>query len=193
METVVSLLIGVGLSAAAGFRLLVPFLALSLATMFGHFPVSPEMQWVNSFPALEALAVGLVLEVLAYYIPWVDHALDAITFPASVIAGTLITAAFTSHLDPFLQWSLAIVAGGGAAATAKAVAGGSRLTSTLTTGGLGNFIVATLELLGAIALSTLMLVLPKVAIGLVALLLVLLSWQGYRIGCRRSLNRSAAI
>ncbi|MDX2228967.1 MAG: DUF4126 domain-containing protein [Leptolyngbyaceae cyanobacterium bins.349] len=193
METVVSLLIGVGLSAAAGFRLLVPFLALSLATMFGHFPVSPEMQWVNSFPALEALAVGLVLEVLAYYIPWVDHALDAITFPASVIAGTLITAAFTSHLDPFLQWSLAIVAGGGAAATAKAVAGGSRLTSTLTTGGFGNFIVATLELLGAIALSTLMLVLPKVAIGLVALLLVLLSWQGYRIWYRRSLNRSAAI
>lgn len=194
METMISLLIGVGLSAAAGFRLLVPFLALSLAALFGHFPVSPEMQWVSSFPALEALAVGLSLEVLAYYIPWVDHALDAITFPASVIAGTLITAAFTSHLDPFLQWSLAIVAGGGAAAAAKTVAGGSRLTSTLTTGGLGNFIVATLELLAAIALSTLMLLLPKLAIVLVALLVILLGWQGYRLWSkRRSRNLSTAV
>jgi len=182
METVVSLLIGIGLSAAAGFRLLVPFLALSVAATFGHFPVSPEMEWVNSFPALEALAVGLLLEVLAYYIPWVDHLLDAITFPASVIAGTLITAAFTSHLDPFLQWSLAIVAGGGAAAAAKTIAGGSRLTSTFTTGGFGNFIVATLELVGAIVLSTAVLILPKLAIVLVPVVLIsLLIWQGGRL------------
>lgn len=130
MEILTSLLVGVGLSAAAGFRILVPFLALSLAAIWGHFPVSPELQWVSSFPALEALTIGLVLEVLAFYIPWFDHVLDAITFPASIIAGTLITAAFASDLDPFLQWSLAIVAGGGAAAAAKTLAGGSRLTST---------------------------------------------------------------
>ncbi|MBF2027763.1 MAG: DUF4126 domain-containing protein [Oscillatoriales cyanobacterium C42_A2020_001] len=184
METLISLVIGIGLSAAAGFRLLVPFLALSLASVFGHFPISPEMQWLNSFPALEALAVGLLLEILAFYIPWFDHLLDVIKVPASIIAGTLITASFTSHLDPldpFLQWSLAIVAGGGAAAAAKTLAGGTRATSTLTTGGFGNFIVATLEVLGAIALSTLALVLPKLAIILVPLLIGVLGWQGYRV------------
>lgn len=189
METFTSLLIGIGLSAAAGFRLLVPFLALSIAAIFGHFPVAPEVQWVNSFPALEALAVALLLEVLAFYIPWFDHVLDAITFPASIVAGTLITAAFTSHLDPFLQWSLAIVAGGGAAAATKTLAGGSRLTSTLTTGGFGNFIVATLEVVAAIVLSTLALVLPKLAIVLVIPLIGLLAWQGYRVWQSwRSLN-----
>lgn len=181
METLTSVLIGIGLSAAAGFRLLVPFLALSVAAVFGHFPVSPDMEWLNSFPALEALAVGLLLEVLAFYIPWLDHALDLVMLPASIMAGTLITAAFTSHLDPFLQWSLGIVAGGGAAAMTKTFAGGSRLTSTLTTGGLGNFIIATLEFIGAIVLSILALVLPKLAIVLVLPLVGFLAWQGYRL------------
>jgi len=191
METFISLVIGIGLSAAAGFRLLVPFLALSIAAVFGHFPISPEMQWLNSFPALEALTVGLLLEVLAFYIPWFDHVLDVITFPASIIAGTLITASFTSHLDPFLQWSLAIVAGGGAAAAAKTLAGGTRATSTLTTGGFGNFIVATLEVLGAIALSILALVLPKLVIVLVPLLIGVLGWQSYRVWkSKRSLSLS---
>ncbi len=180
MELFISLLIGIGLSAAAGFRLLVPFLALSLATLVGHFPVSPELAWVGTFPALEALTVGLLLEVLAYYIPWLDHLLDMVTLPLSMLAGTLLTAAFTTHLDPFLQWSLAIVAGGGAAATAKVLAGGSRLTSTFTTGGFGNFMVATLELLGAIALSGIALFLPKIALVMMVLLLLVLSWQGYR-------------
>lgn len=181
MELFISLLIGIGLSAAAGFRLLVPFLALSLAALFGHFPVAPELAWVGTFPALEALAVGLLLEVLAYYIPWLDHLLDMITLPLSMVAGTLITAAFTTHLDPFLQWSLAIVAGGGAAAAAKAVGGSSRLTSSLTTGGFANFIVATAELLGAIALSSLALLLPKIALVLVLTLMIGLGWQGYRL------------
>jgi len=180
MELLISLVIGIGLSAAAGFRLLVPFLFLSLAALFGHFPVSPELAWVGTFPALEALTIGLFLEVLAYYIPWLDHLLDAITLPLSMMAGTLITAAFTAHLDPFLQWSLAIVAGGGAAAAAKAISGSSRLTSTLTTGGFGNFIVATLELLGAIALSSLAIFVPKFVVAMVLLLLVFLVWQGYR-------------
>lgn len=181
MELLISLLIGISLSAAAGFRLLVPFLAMSLAALFGHFPLAPELAWVGTFPALEALTVGLLLEVLAYYIPWLDHLLDMITLPLSMIAGTLITAAFAVHLDPFLQWSLAIVAGGGAAVAAKAVSGSSRLTSSLITGGFMNFIVATVELLGAIALSSAALLLPKIALVIVIILMVVLGWQGYRV------------
>ncbi len=180
METLISLCIGIALSAAAGFRLLVPFLALSIAAVFGHYPVSSDLQWVSSFPAMEALAVGLLVEILAYYVPWVDHLLDTITFPASILAGILITAAFTSHLDPFTQWSLAIIAGGGAAAAAKALAGGSRLTSLLTTGGLGNFIVATLELLGAIAVSVMAIVLPKLGLLLSLVVIAGLLWLGWR-------------
>ncbi|WP_448604052.1 DUF4126 domain-containing protein, partial [Thermoleptolyngbya sp.] len=112
---IIDLCIGIGLSAAAGFRLLVPFLVLSVAALFGHFPVAPDLQWVDSTPALLALGVAVLVEIIAYFVPWLDTLLDLIAFPASIVAGTLLTAAFSSGLDPFLRWSLAILAGGGAA------------------------------------------------------------------------------
>lgn len=184
METLISLCIGIALSAAAGFRLLVPFLALSIAALFGHFPVGPDLQWVNTYPALETLGVAVLAEILVYYIPWLDHLLDVISLPMSMLAGTLITASFGADLDPLWQWSLAIVAGGGAAAAARSVSGFSRLTSTLTTGGFGNFIITSLEVVGAIVLSTLAIVVPKLAGLLVLLLILLLGWLIGRYGFR---------
>ncbi|UBF27663.1 DUF4126 domain-containing protein [Kovacikia minuta CCNUW1] len=180
METIISLCIGLALSAAAGFRLLVPFLALSVAAIFGHFPVSPDLQWVGTYPAMEAFAIAVLAETLLYYIPWLDHLMDMVALPASMIAGTLITASFATHLDPFLQWSLAIIAGGGAAAAVKGLTGASRLTSTLTTGGIGNFIVTTLELVGAIVVSVLAIALPKLAIVLIPMLVIVVIGQGAR-------------
>jgi hypothetical protein len=180
METIISLCIGLALSAASGFRLLVPFLALSIAAIFGHFPVSPDLQWVGTYPALEAFAIAVLAETLLYYIPWLDHLMDVVALPASMIAGTLITASFATHLDPFLQWSLAVIAGGGVAAAVKGLTSTSRLASTLTTGGIGNFIVTTLELVGAVVVSVLAIALPKLAIVLAPLLAILIIWQGFR-------------
>lgn len=178
METLISLAIGIALSAAAGFRLLVPFLILSIAAVLGHFPVSADVEWVNTFPALEALGIAVLVETLMYYIPWLDHVLDAIALPASMIAGTLITASFGTDLNPFLQWSLAIIAGGGVAGAMKGLTGFSRLTSTATTGGLGNFVITTLELIGAIVLSLVAIALPKLTLILVLPLVVVLTGAG---------------
>jgi hypothetical protein len=185
METFISLVIGIALSAAAGFRLLVPFLVMSIAAIFGHFPISPDVQWVGTYPALEALGVAVLVETLLYYIPWLDHLMDAIALPASMIAGTLITASFGTDLNPFLQWSLAVVAGGGTAGAIKGLTGLSRLTSTATTGGFGNFIVTTLELIGAVVLSGLAIVLPKLAFALALLLIVLLALIAVRFWLKR--------
>lgn len=178
METLISLAIGIALSAAAGFRLLVPFLVLSIAAVFGHFPVSADVEWVNTFPALEALGIAVLVETLMYYIPWLDHVLDAIALPASMVAGTLITASFGTDLNPFLQWSLAIIAGGGVAGAMKGLTGFSRLTSTATTGGLGNFVITTLELIGAAVLSLVAIALPKLTLILVLPLVVGLATAG---------------
>lgn len=174
METLVSLLVGIGLGAAAGFRLLVPFLVMSMAAIFGHFPLSPDLQWLGTYPALEALGLAVAIETLMYYIPWLDHLLDIFALPAAMIAGTLITASFGSHLDPFLQWSLAIIAGGGTAGAIKGLTGFSRIGSTATTGGLGNFVVATIELVSAVILAVMAIVLPKLAVVLALLLILVL-------------------
>lgn len=185
METLISLLIGISLSAAAGFRLLVPFLVMSAAALFGHLPITPDLDWVGTYPALEALGVAVVVETLIYYIPWLDHLLDAIALPASILTGTLITASFGTDLNPFLQWSLAIIAGGGTAGAVKGLTGLSRLTSTGVSGGLTNFIVATVELVGAAIISILAIALPKLTFLFVVLLIMLLAgfvayrwWRG---------------
>jgi hypothetical protein len=64
----------------------------------------------------------------------------------------------------------------------------ARLKSTALTGGLGNPILATLELLGAVAGSALALVVPLLALGLLATLCIAVFLLGGRFvfGGRRS-------
>ncbi len=66
-------------------------------------------------------------------------------------------------MHPLLQWSTAIIAGGGIAGAVQATTAGARLTSTVTTGGLGDWVVATLELVMSFVLSVLAVVVPIVA------------------------------
>ena len=106
---------GVALSAAVGFRIFVPFLVTGIAVKLGVLQVAPDFAWLASWPALAVFAVASITEVLAYYIPVVDHALDVIGSPAAVIAGTLLTASMVVGMDEWLRWSLAIIAGGGIA------------------------------------------------------------------------------
>ena len=73
------------------------------------------MAWLGSDAALVALATATVLEVSAYYVPWLDNLLDAMATPAAIVAGVMAWAAVTPELSPLLRWTLAIVAGGGAA------------------------------------------------------------------------------
>ena len=160
MEVVVGLCLGITLSAACGFRVFVPPLAMSLAAIYGHFPLSSGFEWLGTWEAAIALGIATILEVSAYYIPIVDNLLDTVQVPIAVGIGTVITAATLGHSDPVLQWTLAVVAGGGTAGIMGTLAGFTRLASTGVTGGLGNFIVATIEAVGSISLSVLGLTFP---------------------------------
>ena len=73
LDTVLSVLVGVGLSAACGFRVFVPLLVMSIASLSGHLTLSPGFQWIATYPALIAFALATILEIAGYYIPWVDH------------------------------------------------------------------------------------------------------------------------
>ena len=160
METFIALCLGITLSAACGFRVFVPPLAMSLAAIYGHFPLSSGFEWLGTTEAAIALSIATVLEVSAYYIPVVDNLLDTVQVPIAVGIGTILTAATLGHTDPVLQWTLAVVAGGGTAGIIGSLAGFTRLASTGITGGLGNFIVATIEAVGSISLSVLGITFP---------------------------------
>lgn len=118
-------------------------------------------------PALVAFSVATVLEVAAYYIPWLDHVLDLIASPAAIVAGVIMTASVVTGLDPMLRWSLALIAGGGIAATVQALTVGTRKASLLTTGGLANPVVSTAELGGSVGLAVLAIAVPLLAFALI--------------------------
>ena len=172
MNALVSLCIGVGLSTSTGFRILVPFACLSAATLLGGFDLPPEMAWLNSYPAFFGLLIGTVIEIAAFYVPWVNDALDTVEFPAAVIAGTYLTGTFAADLPTLMQWSIALLAGGTAAGTIQGLTSVTRLTSNTATGGCASPITASLEWLSALVLSILSLTLPVLAIALVIIVVL---------------------
>ena len=93
MDTLTSILLGTGLSAACGFRVFVPMLFMSIAALSGHLSLASGFQWIGTYPALLTFATATLLEIGGYYIPWLDHFLDTLATPASILAGTVVTAA----------------------------------------------------------------------------------------------------
>lgn len=163
MEQLLSVLVGVGLSAACGFRVFVPLLVMSIAARSGHLTLSESFAWLSSWPALLAFSLATLLEIAAYYVPWLDNLLDGLASPAAVVAGIVVTAACITDLSPFLKWSLGVIAGGGAAGTVQALTVTARATSSTTTGGMGNPILATLEAGLSAFMALMALVLPVLA------------------------------
>lgn len=172
MMPLVSMAIGLGLAAAAGFRVFVPLLALGLASRQGWLALAPGFEWAASTPALIAFGTATVVEVLAYHVPFLDHLLDVIATPSAIAAGTLASAAVLTDLPPVVKWSIAVLAGGGAAGLVQTATVLARVGSTTFTGGLGNFLFASFELFGAVGTVVLAIALPLVAFGLLLLLLV---------------------
>ncbi|MFT5884671.1 MAG: hypothetical protein ACI9IP_001128 [Arcticibacterium sp.] len=171
-----SLMLGIALSAASGFRVFVPLLIANLADQFNVFTLSGNMAWLGETPASIILGVAAVFELAAYYIPVVDNLLDTIAMPAAVIAGTILTASFLQIDDPVLQWGLGLIAGGGVAGTIQAGTSFLRLGSTKLTGGLGNNILTSIENGLSFFLSIVGLMLP-IFIGAIVLYFVIWVWR----------------
>lgn len=181
----VSVAVGLGLAAACGFRVFLPFLIAGLAAHFGRLPLAGGFGWLASLPALIAFGTATVLEVGAYYIPWLDHVLDLVAAPAAVAAGVLLAASTVTDLPPLLKWAVAIIGGGGAAGLLQGATMLLRLKSTALTGGAGNAGVSTVELLGAGATALLAILLPLVCLVLVGALVVVVARKAGRLAFGR--------
>lgn len=142
MDTLFAICVGIGLSAASGFRVFMPMLVLSAATKFGGVHLNPNFEWLGSWTALATFASATVLEAGSYYVPWVAHAVSVAATPAAVLAGTLATAAQIDGVHPLAQWSSSLLVGGGVAGGVQMLNIGARAASTISTAGLGNPIVS---------------------------------------------------
>jgi hypothetical protein len=176
-ETIFSILVGIGLAASVGFRIFVPLFALSLASYFNIIPLNENWQWVSSSSALIILGVATIVEVIAYFIPFLDNLLDTIAVPLAAIAGTAVMVATVSELDPTFTWALAIIAGGGTAAAIKGSTSTTRLASTTTTAGIGNPVISTVETGTSIVMSFLAIFIPVIAI----IFVIFIFWILFRV------------
>lgn len=181
MEPLLGIPVGLALSTAAGLRVFVPLLLTGLAARAGYLILTPGMSWIGSDAALLAFATATIAEVAAYYVPWLDNVLDTLATPTAILAGVVTTAAVTPELSPLVRWTLAIIAGGGAAGLVQAGTALLRLKSSAFTGGVGNPVVATAELVGSVALSVLGLMAPLLALAVVVILLVVLARRVRRL------------
>lgn len=169
-----SAFIGIGLAAATGFRVFLPMFAVSLASYYHWIPMNENFEWLAGLPTLITTGIATALEILAYYIPFVDHLLDTMAVPLATVAGSVLFASQFTHMGAFPQWALALIAGGGTAAAVSAGFAGTRAASTATTAGLGNPVVATTETAGAGIMSLLALAAPFIAF-LAAVILIIVS------------------
>ena len=164
MESLISIALGIGLAAAAGFRVFVPLFALSLASYFNVWPLNEQWQWLASPFALMILAAACIAEALAYLIPWFDNLLDTLAVPLAGVAGTAVMASTMADLNPAVTWALAIIGGGGAAAVIKGVNASGRAVSTVTTGGVANPMFSIWETVSAAFMSFLAIFFPVLAV-----------------------------
>jgi len=181
--------LGLGLAACSGFRVFVPLLAASVAYRTGYLAPAAGFAWLGSWAALLTLATATVAEIAGYYVPVFDHLLDALTTPASFVAGTILMTSALPHLDPTLRWTLGILVGGGAAGLVQTGTALLRGASTATTGGLANPVLATAEntlAIGGVALTLLLPILAGVlALGLLVFIISRLRrWRTRRAAAR---------
>ncbi|MFT4022839.1 MAG: DUF4126 domain-containing protein [Flavihumibacter sp.] len=182
-EVFLAVAMGIGLSACCGFRVFLPLLVAAVAARSGLLPVQYGMEWLGSWTAIICLGTAMVLEILAYYIPFIDNILDAIATPLAVGAGTLVAFSVfpTGEMEPLYRWGMALLAGGSLAGTIQIGSGLLRLLSSKTTAGTGNGAVATGENMAALGGSLASLWVPVLA---ALVLLLLCAWLAVKI-CRR--------
>lgn len=172
VETIFAILTGIGLSAACGFRVFVPLLALNLASSYGYVSLAHGFEWIGGYYATIAFAFAAALEIITYYVPWLDNVMDAIASPVSIIVGIIATASLITDIPPSLKWMISIIAGGGIAGLLQGATVVLRTKSTLFTGGIGNVVIATLELVGSVITSLLAIILPVIAFIITAIFAV---------------------
>lgn len=172
LQIILQVFLGVALAAVCGYRIFVPLLVMGIAGLAGYMDFAAGFQWIASYPAVIIFGVATILEIAGYFIPHVDNFLNAISLPAGVVAGVIVAASAITDMNPVLKWTLAIIAGGGAATITSLLSNGVHQGSTAVSAGLANPIVSTAESVGTVAASVLSIAIPALSVIFVIVLII---------------------
>lgn len=169
-QLILALCMGIALSAACGFRVFVPLLIAGLSVRSAGVHVADSLAWTGSDAALVCLGIATLLEITAYYIPYIDNLLDTVCTPLALIAGMVVMSGMLGDMPPYLQWGIGIVGGAGSAGMVQAGSVLLRGLSTGGTGGIANPVLSTVENILATLGAVLAVFVPLLAVGIMLLL-----------------------
>ena len=69
------------------------------------------MYWIGNDWVIAVLALVALIEIIGNLVPWLDNLLDVIATPTAIIAGTTLSSACLSEIDPGLKWMLSVISG----------------------------------------------------------------------------------
>lgn len=174
------ILIGLGLATATGFRVFVPLWALSLFSLTGYVELVHSFEWIGTTPAFIVFTVALIIEIIVYYVPFLDNIMDVISMPIAIVASILVTSSYVDGIDPWLKYTILIIASSTLTVIAKSMMSWIRGASSTFTAGIGNGIVSTGESIASVLLTIGVILFPALII-LVMILFLLLFIKKNRI------------
>jgi hypothetical protein len=181
----VSIFLAIGLSAACGFRVFIPPLTYGLLYKAELVQLDTSWNWIGNDWVVAVLFLAAIIEIFGNLIPWVDNLLDILATPASIMAGTILSASCLSDISPGLQWILSVTSG-------VLITGGFQLatislrgTSSVFTGGLANPIFSIIEDLISFGITFTIIFFPIIGIILIFLFAFLMRKIYLKIKIRR--------
>lgn len=175
IEAISGLSAAFGLSGSAGLNAYIPLLMVALAARFPTGDPLVKLQapydLMGSWWAIGLLAILLVVEIVADKIPAVDTVNDGIQTFVRPAAGAILfagSANVITEIHPVLALVAGLLVAGGVHATKTA----ARPVVTVSTAGVGNPIVSTLEDVVAFGVSLLAIILPIIAAILMAVFVI---------------------
>jgi hypothetical protein len=162
----------IGLSTSAGLNAYLPLLVVALAARFTTL-IRMNEPWdvLTNGWVIAALAVLLLIEMTVDKIPVVDTINDGIQTVGRPLAGAILFAAgsgVVGELHPVLAFIAGLFIAGGVH-TAKTVA---RPAVTATTGGMGNWLVSSVEDVLSLITAVLAVIAPLLVLFLIAAVLL---------------------
>ena len=170
---------GIGLAAASGFRVFLPPFLLSVWFKLGLMDVDLEgsdFEFLSSDMSLIVMGSASLMEILAYKVPFLDNALDAVATPLAGLAGVTVVAITLQGTDPAIQWAFAIIAGGSTSIGIQSATVAGRGLSSVASLAVANPIFSTIEDIFSLLIVLIALLAPFLAlIGILFALGILVS------------------
>ena len=182
----IAALTGMGLSAAAGLNAYIPYLIVALIARFTDLITLPtSFAWIESWWAIGIGSILLIAELVLDKIPAIDTVNDTIQTFIRPAAGAILfagSANVITDIHPILSLGAGLLVAGGVHATKAA----ARPVVTVTTAGVGNPVVSTLEDIVAVVVSLLAVVLPIIAavillVFLIFIITIIRRWRRRKI------------